>query len=182
MLNQEGVFRNACVVTQERPLFGERTIFGLRAVKDAREFDDPRNCKQEKIALTDGFLSALCSPDTWASHDWKSVMFSWHMGVSWLEERNQMERRQRGSLRQWEKSKRKSITQRTWNHWKKLYQLVFVLPLHQSQESQVPTAVSYYDDQDYKEVSYTKNQKPLEKALSTSVSASSSKERKPNKG
>ena len=59
---------------------------------------------------------------------------------------------------------------------------MFVLPLHQSQESQVPTAVSYYDDQDYKEVSYTKNQKPLEKALSTSVSASSSKERKPNKG
>ena len=92
MLNQEGVFRNACVVTQERPLFGERTIFGLRAVKDAREFDDPRNCKQEKIALTDGFLSALCSPDTWASHDWKSEI-KWREGKeeAWGSERRAKE-------------------------------------------------------------------------------------------
>ena len=69
-LNQEGVFRNACVVTQGRTLFEERTIVGLRVVKDAREFDDPRNCKQEKIPLTDGLLAAVRSPNIWASHDW----------------------------------------------------------------------------------------------------------------
>ena len=70
MLNQEGVFRNACVVTQGRTLFEERTIVGLRVVKDAQEFDDPRNCKQEKLPLSDGLLAAVRSPNIWASHDW----------------------------------------------------------------------------------------------------------------
>lgn len=52
---------NARIVTQERTLLGERTIVGLRSVKDAVKLYDPENLRPEKIALTDGLLSAVRS-------------------------------------------------------------------------------------------------------------------------
>ena len=54
---------NAHIVTQERTLLGERTIVGLRSVKDAVKFYDPENLRLEKIALTDGPISAVRSAD-----------------------------------------------------------------------------------------------------------------------
>ena len=50
---------NAHIVTQERTLLGERTIVGLRSVKDAVKFYDPENLRPEKIALTDGPITAV---------------------------------------------------------------------------------------------------------------------------
>ena len=52
---------NAHIVTQERTLLGERTIVGLRSVKDAVKFYDPENLRLEKIALTDGPITAVRS-------------------------------------------------------------------------------------------------------------------------
>ena len=46
---------------QERTLLGERTIVGLRSVKDAVKFYDPENLRPEKVALTDGPLAAVRS-------------------------------------------------------------------------------------------------------------------------
>ena len=44
---------NARIVTQER------TIVGLRTVKNAVKFHNPENCRLEKIPLTDGLLTAV---------------------------------------------------------------------------------------------------------------------------
>ena len=49
----------AHIVTQERTLLGERTIVGPRSVKDAVKFYDPENLRPEKIALTDGPITAV---------------------------------------------------------------------------------------------------------------------------
>ena len=46
---------NARIVTQER------TLLGLRSVKDAVKFYDPENLRPEKIALTDGLHSNCCA-------------------------------------------------------------------------------------------------------------------------
>ena len=48
---------NARVVTQEWTLLGERTLVGLRTVKDAVKFHDPENCRPEKIPLTGGLVT-----------------------------------------------------------------------------------------------------------------------------
>jgi len=47
-------------VTQERTLLGERTVV-FRSAKDAVKFYDPENLRPEKIALTNGLLSAVRS-------------------------------------------------------------------------------------------------------------------------
>lgn len=49
------------IVMQERTLLGERTIDGLRSVKDAVKFYDPENLRRGKIALTDNLLTAVRS-------------------------------------------------------------------------------------------------------------------------
>ena len=51
------------IVTQEMTLLGERTIVGPRSVKDAVKFYDPENLRPEKIALTDGPITAVWSAD-----------------------------------------------------------------------------------------------------------------------
>ena len=51
------------IVTQERTLLGEKTIVGPRSVKDAVKFYDPENLRPEKIALTDGPITAVWSAD-----------------------------------------------------------------------------------------------------------------------
>ena len=48
-------------MTQEGTLLGERTIVGLRSVKDAVKFYDPENLRPEIIALTDDLLTAVRS-------------------------------------------------------------------------------------------------------------------------
>jgi len=48
-------------VTLERTLLGERTIVGLRAVKDAVKFHDPAHNRPEKLPLTDSLLTAVRS-------------------------------------------------------------------------------------------------------------------------
>ena len=53
----------AHIVTQERTLLGERTIVGPRSVKDAVKFYDPENLRLQKIALTDGPITAVRSAD-----------------------------------------------------------------------------------------------------------------------
>ena len=50
---------NSRIVTQERTLLGEGTIVGLRSVIDAVKLYDPEHLRPEKIALTDGLLSAV---------------------------------------------------------------------------------------------------------------------------
>lgn len=52
---------NARIVTLERTLLGERTIVGLRAVKDAVKFHDPEHNRPEKLPLTDSLLTAVRS-------------------------------------------------------------------------------------------------------------------------
>ena len=52
---------NARIVTRERTLLGERTIVGHTSVKDAVKFYYPENLRPEKIALTDGLLTAVQS-------------------------------------------------------------------------------------------------------------------------
>ena len=59
--NAESLSVNARIVTQERTLLGERTIVGLRSVKDAVKFYDPENLRPEKIALTDLWSSNCCA-------------------------------------------------------------------------------------------------------------------------
>ena len=49
---------NAHIVTEGRTLLGERTSVGVRSVKDAVKLYDPENRRPEKIALTDGLLTA----------------------------------------------------------------------------------------------------------------------------
>ena len=56
---------NACIVTQERTLLGERTIVGLTSVKDAVKFYDPENLRPEKIAVTDGLLRTCIIDSGW---------------------------------------------------------------------------------------------------------------------
>ena len=51
------------IVTQKMTLLGERTIVGPRSVKDAVKFYDPEKLRPEKIALTDGPLTAVWSAD-----------------------------------------------------------------------------------------------------------------------
>ena len=46
-------------MTLERTLFGERTIVGLRAVKDAVKFHDPEPNRPENLPLTDSLLTAV---------------------------------------------------------------------------------------------------------------------------
>ena len=55
---------NACIVTQERTLLGERTITGLRAVKDAVRFHDPEHQRPQKIPLSDALTRAVRSAHT----------------------------------------------------------------------------------------------------------------------
>ena len=52
---------NARNVTLKKTLLGERTIVGLRSVKDAVKIYDPENLSPEIIALADGFLTAVRS-------------------------------------------------------------------------------------------------------------------------
>ena len=59
--SERGLSVNARIVMQERALLGERTIVGLRSVKDAVKFYDPELNRQEKIAVTDGLLTAVRS-------------------------------------------------------------------------------------------------------------------------
>ena len=57
--SERGLSVNACIVTEERTLLGERTIVGLRMVKDAVKFHYPEKCITEKIPLTHGLLTAV---------------------------------------------------------------------------------------------------------------------------
>ena len=43
---------NARVVRKERSRLGEQTIVGLRLLKNAVKFQDPVNCRPEKIPVT----------------------------------------------------------------------------------------------------------------------------------
>lgn len=57
--SERGLSVNACIVTEEWTLLGERTIVGLRMVKDAVKFHYPEKCITEKIPLTHGLLTAV---------------------------------------------------------------------------------------------------------------------------
>ena len=52
---------NARIVTDERSHLGEKTIVGLRAVKDAVRFSDPKQHRPEKIAMSDALVVAVKS-------------------------------------------------------------------------------------------------------------------------
>ena len=52
---------NARIVTEERSHLGEKTIVGLRAVKDAVRFCDPVQLRPEKIDMSDALVRAVRS-------------------------------------------------------------------------------------------------------------------------
>ena len=62
---------NARVVTKERSLLAERTITGLRTVKEAVHFNDPVNNRPEKIPMTSALKTAVRSAHRSYSMIWK---------------------------------------------------------------------------------------------------------------